>query len=87
MIEEETKMYILIRTKHHNKWSKSEELRLKLLRKKKKNNACNKKKYSKVNVNAPRRKTRPLSWLENQQLSASDQILSWDLSPPTRDEQ
>ena len=64
MIEEETKMYILIRTKHHNKWSKSEELRLKLLRKKKKNNACNKKKYSKVNVNAPRRKTRPLSWLE-----------------------
>ena len=85
MIEEETKMYILIRTKHPNKWSKSEELRLKLLRKK--NNACNKKKYFKVNVNAPRRKTRPLSWLENQQLSASDQILSWDLSPPTRDEQ
>ena len=53
----------------------------------KKNNACNKKKQPKVNVNAPRRKTRPLSWLENQQLSASDQILSWDLSPPTTDEQ
>ena len=46
-----------------------------------------KKKQSKVNVNVLRRNARPLSWLENQQLSARDQILSQDLSPPTRDEQ
>ena len=47
----------------------------------------NKKKLSQVNVNPPKRKACPLSWLENQQLSACDQILSWDLLPPTGEEQ